>query len=109
MALGGQRIATVLTYLNDCGEVGGGTAFPRASLEIRPRKGRALVFFPAFADGSLDLMAWHEALPAIETKWVAQVWVRQRRSADPLTHRMRMMVSLEHGPTQGSRGLTYDG
>ena len=82
MAQGGQRVATVLTYLSDCGEEGGGTHFPHADLEVRPRKGRALVFFPGFADGSLDPMAWHEALPAKQTKWVAQVWVRH--CADPL-------------------------
>ena len=95
MAQGGQRVATVLTYLSDCGEEGGGTHFPHADLEVRPRKGRALVFFPGFADGSLDPMAWHEALPAKQTKWVAQVWVRQARSPDPMLHKVRSM--LDHG------------
>ena len=42
---GGQRVATVLVYLNDV-ESGGATGFPLLNLEVRPKRGRALVFFP---------------------------------------------------------------
>ena len=74
-ACGGQRTATVLVYLNDV-ERGGATRFPSLGMEVRPKLGRALVFFPGREDGSIDAALIHEACPAIDTKWVAQVWVR---------------------------------
>lgn len=73
---GGQRTVTVLTYLNDV-ERGGHTAFPTLNLEIQPKKGMALVFFPATVDGLLDKNALHAARPAVDTKYVSQVWIRQ--------------------------------
>ena len=62
---GGQRVCTLLVYLNDVA-VGGRTAFrdlraggtdadgAPSRLEVAPRKGRALVFCPAAADGTAD-------------------------------------------------------
>lgn len=73
---GGQRTVTVLVYLNNV-ERGGETAFPALNLEIRPRKGTAIVFFPATVDGLLDKNVLHAAKPAIDTKYVSQVWIRQ--------------------------------
>ncbi len=76
MKAGGQRIATVLIYLNDCAE-GGHTSFPTVGLSVKPKKGTALVFFPCKADGTPDTRTLHAALPAVDEKWVSQVWVRQ--------------------------------
>eukprot|EP00558_Chaetoceros_sp_UNC1202_P001968 CAMPEP_0197257326 /NCGR_PEP_ID=MMETSP1429-20130617/78310_1 /TAXON_ID=49237 /ORGANISM="Chaetoceros sp., Strain UNC1202" /LENGTH=363 /DNA_ID=CAMNT_0042721133 /DNA_START=102 /DNA_END=1193 /DNA_ORIENTATION=+ len=73
---GGQRTVTVLVYLNDV-KRGGNTAFPALNLEVQPRKGMALIFFPATVDGLLDKNALHAAKPAIDTKYVSQVWIRQ--------------------------------
>jgi prolyl 4-hydroxylase len=73
---GGQRTVTVLVYLNDVAQ-GGATAFPALNLEVQPRQGMAIVFFPATVDGLLDKMALHAARPAIDTKYVSQVWIRQ--------------------------------
>jgi len=73
---GGQRTITVLTYLNDVPR-GGSTSFPNLNIEVRPKRGMALVFFPATLDGLLDKMALHAALPAVDVKYVSQVWVRQ--------------------------------
>jgi len=73
---GGQRTITVLTYLNDV-EKGGGTFFPTLNLEVQPKKGTAIVFFPSTVDGLLDKMALHAAKPAIDTKYISQVWIRQ--------------------------------
>lgn len=81
-ANGGSRVATVLIYLNHVQE-GGATAFRpwwawRSRYEARPVRGGALVFFPAFVGtGKQDRRARHAALPARDTKWVSQVWVRQ--------------------------------
>jgi prolyl 4-hydroxylase len=75
-ANGGQRVATVLVYLNSV-SAGGCTHFPRLNLHVSPRHGMALVFFPATVDGNLDQMLLHAAEPAVDTKYVSQVWIRQ--------------------------------
>ena len=56
---------------------GGATAFPSLNIQVQPRRGTALVFFPATVDGLLDKMTLHAALPAVDTKFVSQVWIRQ--------------------------------
>ena len=73
---GGQRTITVLVYLNDVHR-GGATRFPALNLDVQPVRGMALVFFPATIDGMLDQMALHAAMPAVDTKFVSQVWIRQ--------------------------------
>ncbi len=76
LACGGQRLATLLVYLNDVRD-GGETRFPLLGpLDVRPRRGRALLFLPGAVEGGIDRRLLHEALPAIDVKWVAQVWVR---------------------------------
>lgn len=78
-------MVTLLVYLNTPG-AGGCTSFPSLDVVFTPAKGTALLFFPAFADGRLDARALHSAEPAVSTKWVSQVWVRQsgqRRDAEP--------------------------
>jgi len=73
---GGQRIATVLMYLNHVSE-GGSTYFRRINVEVKPKKGGAVVFFPGFMNGELDTDALHAGMPAVDIKWVSQVWIRQ--------------------------------
>jgi len=75
-ANGGQRVATVLIYLNDV-EKGGQTNFPMLDIKVQPKMGMALVFFPSTVDGYLDKKALHAALPAIDVKFVSQIWIRQ--------------------------------
>mmetsp|Transcript_52288 Transcript_52288/g.77430 ORF Transcript_52288/g.77430 Transcript_52288/m.77430 type:complete len:162 (+) Transcript_52288:254-739(+) len=75
-ANGGQRTVTVLIYLNDVAS-GGCTHFPSLNLRIKPKRGMALVFFPASIDGWLDRMALHAAEPAVDVKYVSQMWIRQ--------------------------------
>ena len=75
LACGGQRLATVLVYLNTVAS-GGATSFPLLDVEVAPQRGRALVFFPGREDGTIDERLLHEAKPAGDLKWVAQVWVR---------------------------------
>eukprot|EP00752_Nemacystus_decipiens_P012665 g11219.t1 len=73
---GGQRVCTVLVYLNDVAS-GGCTAFPQLGMKVQPKKGMAVVFFPATLNGALDSRLLHAAEPAIDTKWVSQIWIRQ--------------------------------
>ena len=56
---------------------GGATSFPKLGLHVQPRQGMAVVFFPATTCGALDPNALHAALPAIDTKYVSQIWIRQ--------------------------------
>jgi hypothetical protein len=50
---GYQRRATLLVYLNDVRE-GGATRFDRLGFAVQPKRGRALLFFPAFSGGMPD-------------------------------------------------------
>eukprot|EP00747_Dinoflagellata_sp_TGD_P029666 gnl/TRDRNA2_/TRDRNA2_134065_c0_seq1.p1 gnl/TRDRNA2_/TRDRNA2_134065_c0~~gnl/TRDRNA2_/TRDRNA2_134065_c0_seq1.p1 ORF type:complete len:250 (+),score=23.82 gnl/TRDRNA2_/TRDRNA2_134065_c0_seq1:224-973(+) len=68
-----QRCATLIVYLNDV-EHGGATQFPCLDLEVTPKRGSALLFFPAFANGQPDERTVHCAEPAIGEKWIAQLW-----------------------------------
>ena len=57
-----QRQATLLVYLNDVA-TGGMTHFDCLGLSIQPQCGKALLFFPAFADGTPDpryMLLWRD-------------------------------------------------
>ena len=87
-ALGGQRLCTVIFYVNDCAAGGGATVFDELGVSVQPRQGSALVFFPADDDeaGTLDPRMLHHAEAPLEgsEKYVVQVWQRQRRVPPPL-------------------------
>lgn len=68
-----QRRATVLVYLNDVA-TGGHTHFTHLDVSVTPKRGRAVVFFPAFNDNRPDDRLLHEAEAAGDVKWVAQQW-----------------------------------
>jgi hypothetical protein len=77
----GQRIATVLLYLNEDYE-GGETAFPELGLQHRGRTGEALAFFSVDAAGGCDPRTLHAGLPPNRgEKWVLSQFVRDRRVA----------------------------
>ncbi|WP_338759057.1 2OG-Fe(II) oxygenase [Massilia sp. METH4] len=74
---GGQRVATLIVYLNDVEEAGD-TIFPKLGLSIVPRKGSAVYFEYANDDGQLDEASLHGGAPVLRgEKWVATKWVRQ--------------------------------
>lgn len=73
-AVGGQRIASVVMYLNTPGQ-GGGTAFPEIGLTVTARRGAAVYF--AYESG--DLNSLHAGLPVLRgEKWIATKWLRER-------------------------------
>jgi len=75
---GGQRIATLLVYLN-ADYSGGETAFPLAGIRRRAATGDALFFFNVDAAGAPDPATLHEGCPTrTGKKWVLSQWVRDR-------------------------------
>jgi prolyl 4-hydroxylase len=74
---GGQRIGTLLLYLNDVSS-GGETIFPKIGLSVAPKKGTALYFHYANSLGQVDRLSLHSSIPVIDgEKWVATNWIRQ--------------------------------
>ena len=74
---GYQRRATVLVYLNDVAE-GGATSFDKIEgLDVEPRKGRMLLFFPGTKASMPDTRTLHTAREAVvgHEKWISQLWV----------------------------------
>ena len=94
----GNRLATVLVYLNTLPDrstqdsvdsawppsesnLSGYTSFRDFKLDIRPEKGKCVVFFPCFYDGTPDTRTAHcshSIQGGEEEKWIAQIWVHQR-------------------------------
>ena len=75
--IGGQRVATFLTYLSDV-ESGGATRFPSANCEIRPKEGMALYFSNILLNNNPDPLSLHSSVPVITgTKYIATKWLRQ--------------------------------
>ena len=82
---GGQRVATLLVYLKTLEEDRGGATVFRdlkdatgKRLGMRPVKGSALLFFPAFANGTPDDRTLHKGEIAIDEKMIGQIWVHER-------------------------------
>jgi prolyl 4-hydroxylase len=83
LAMGGQRIATLIMYLNDV-EAGGSTVFPDVGLDVLPKKGNALYFAYATEDGQLDRRTLHGGSPVGRgEKWIATKWLRERPYTGP--------------------------
>ena len=79
----GNRIKTILCYINDVKE-GGGTSFDKIEgrtepLVIDPVKQRMVVFQNVHEDGSLHKQSRHAGLPVIEgEKWAFNLWIREK-------------------------------
>ncbi len=72
---GGQRVGTIVTYLNTP-KRGGGTTFPDVHLEVAPLKGNAVFF--SYDRPHPMTRSLHGGAPVIEgEKWVATKWLRQ--------------------------------
>ncbi len=74
---GGQRLATLVTYLNTP-ELGGATTFPDVNLEVAPVKGNAVFF--SYDRPHPMTRTLHGGAPVLAgEKWVATKWLRQGR------------------------------
>jgi prolyl 4-hydroxylase len=80
---GGQRVATLVMYLNDV-EAGGSTVFPEVGLDVLPRRGHAVYFAYTTEEGQLDKRSLHGGSPVgAGEKWIATKWFRQRDYGGP--------------------------
>lgn len=74
---GGQRIATMIMYLENT-EEGGETVFPQVNIKVKPMKGNAVLFFNCTPDGKEDPLTLHGGSPVIKgEKWIATKWIRK--------------------------------
>ena len=74
--LGGQRVVTCITYLNDVAD-GGETSFDKLGFAVTPKQGTALFFFPADPETLVaDDYTTHESLPPQQPKWIVQMFGR---------------------------------
>jgi hypothetical protein len=72
----GQRIKTLLVYLND-NYAGGETAFPKIDLAYKGNKGDLLMFDNLDTNGQIDRKTLHSGNPTSEgEKWLLSKWIR---------------------------------
>ena len=82
----GDRLYTILIYLNDLSaDQGGETIFEDLHLSVQPKLGRAIVWANKNPDGSVHHETRHAALPVSDhaEKWVIQLWFRRYKMFDP--------------------------
>jgi len=74
----GQRIATVLVYLNQ-GYEGGETHFPHLNWGFKGKTGDALIFWNMSAAGERERNSLHTGMPVKSgRKWLLSQWVRAK-------------------------------
>ncbi|MFM0736166.1 2OG-Fe(II) oxygenase [Paraburkholderia xenovorans] len=77
-AQGGQRVATLVIYLNDV-PGGGETIFPEAGLSVAAQKGGAVYFRYMNGQRQLDPLTLHGGAPVLQgDKWIMTKWMRER-------------------------------
>ena len=77
-AQGGQRVATLVIYLNDVPD-GGETIFPEAGVSVAARQGGAVYFRYMNGQRQLDPLTLHGGAPVLGgDKWIMTKWMRER-------------------------------
>lgn len=86
IARSGQRVSTLIVYLNDV-LAGGETVFPEIGFSVVPRRGSGLYFEYTDSRMRVDARSAHGGAPVIEgEKWIVTKWMRSRPfvpEADP--------------------------
>jgi prolyl 4-hydroxylase len=74
----GQRVSTLVTYLNDVPD-GGETTFPHVGLSVCPMRGNAVYFEYCNSRGQVDAASLHAGAPVTAgEKWALTKWMRER-------------------------------
>ena len=78
MARGGDRLFSVMFYLNDDFEEGG-TLFVQPNIEVKPKTGRCVIW-KNYLDGKPNAKSMHAGLPVKEgIKYIGVKWVRPNK------------------------------
>ena len=81
---GGNRMATVVLYLNDVDE-GGETYFPWEQVVVKPVTGRMLYFKYDYNDPVVNLKTQHQALaPISNPKWIITILIAEAPLEQPM-------------------------
>ena len=75
------RLVTVFIYLNDVRR-GGHTEFPELGFSVAPKKGSAIIHFPASEQLQEDKRTLHQGMPALDEKWLLATWLWQHSRTD---------------------------
>ncbi len=76
LARGGQRVGTLVMYLNEP-EKGGATTFPDVGLSVAPKRGNAVFF--SYERAHPGTRTLHGGAPVLAgEKWIATKWLRER-------------------------------
>jgi len=79
LATGGQRVSTLVMYLNDV-EQGGETTFPEVGVSVVPKKGSAVYFEYCNSKSQVDKLTLHAGNPVVKgEKWICTKWMRQNK------------------------------
>jgi prolyl 4-hydroxylase len=79
IARSGQRVSTLVTYLNDV-PAGGQTVFPALGFATSPLRGNAIYFEYGDDNGVVDPRSLHASSAVTQgEKWVVTKWMRNRR------------------------------
>ena len=76
------RLVTIFMYLNDVRN-GGHTEFCNLGFSVAPKKGSAVIHFPASEQLKEDERTLHRGMPAVDEKWLLATWVWQHSRTDP--------------------------
>jgi len=75
----GQRVSTLVMYLNDV-EEGGETYFPEIGLSVLPKRGNAIYFEYANSLRQVDPKSLHASSAIVKgEKWAMTKWMRERK------------------------------
>lgn len=100
-AEGGQRIASVVMYLNDV-EQGGETIFPEITLSISPHQGDAVYFGYFNSQGQVDRLTLHGGSPVLcGEKWISLL--ANRNTLRHLPCRACIVWTLRRKPRKAAR------
>jgi len=89
---GGNRLLTVLLYLNDV-EYGGWTQFPHIMANIVPNAGSGILFRNTDTQSRQLRESLHAGLPVTHgEKWIASIWIRENPYITPSADRVDQVI-----------------
>lgn len=93
---GGNRIQTVIIYLNDV-DAGGETFFPWIDRAVRPKLGTVCQFNYDYDDPLLNIKTHHCGLSVLKgEKWIITIWAREKPITEIVKDFRRFKIESEY-------------